>query len=115
MSSLTLLNVKNAWNVGSMKIPSQRINTDKLKNCYKHLEGIQFTSFDKSSDISVLIGADNPMLRMYTNVRVGKENEPVALKMKLGWVMFGGNKNNKTLSVDAFSKECNLNKIVSKF
>ena len=65
-----------------MKLPSQRINTDKLKNCYNHLAGIQFTPFHKSSEVSVLIGADNPTLQMYTDVRVRKENEPVALKTK---------------------------------
>ena len=98
-----------------MKLPSQRINTDKLKNYYKYLTGIQCTPFDESSEISVLIRANNPMLHMYTEARVGKENEPVALKTKLGWVIFGGNKNNKTLSVNAFSTECNLDEMVSKF
>ena len=67
-----------------MKLPSQRINTDKLKNCYNNLAGIQVAPFDKSSEISVLIGAYNPMLHIYTDVRVGKENKPVALKTKLG-------------------------------
>ena len=88
---------------------------DNLKNYYKHLGGIQFTPFDKSSEISVLIGADNPMLHMYTDVRIGKENEPVALKTKLGWVIFGGSKKNETLSVNVFSKECNLDEMVSTF
>ena len=114
-SSPTSVNVKNAWIVDSMKLPSHRITTYKLKNCYNHLADIQFTPFDKSSEISVFIGADDPMLHMYTDVRVGKENEPVALKTKLAWVLFGGNKNNKTLNVNAFSKECNLDKVVSKF
>ena len=27
---------------------------------------------------------------MYTDVRVGEESEPVALKTKLVWVLFGG-------------------------
>ena len=41
-------------------------------------------------------------------VGIGKENEPVALKRTLGWVLFGENKNNKRLNVDVFSEECNL-------
>ena len=115
MTSPTSVHVKNAWIVDSMKLPSQRINTDKLKNYYEHLAGIQFTPFDKSSEISVLIGADNPMLHMYTDVRIGKKPEPVALKTKLGWVIFGGNKYNKKLSLNAFSTECTLDDMVSKF
>ena len=36
--------------------------------------------------------------------------------MKLGWVIFGGNKNeNKRFGANAFSKECNLDEMVSKF
>ena len=112
MTSPTSVHRKNAW---IAELPSQRINTDKLRNYYKHLAGIQFTPFDKSSEISVLIGADNPKLHMYTDVRIGKENEPAALKTKLGWIIFGGNKNSKTLSVNAFSTECNLDEMVSKF
>ena len=44
------------------------------------------------------------MLHMYTDVREGRENEAVASKAKLGWVLFGENKNNKTLNVKIFSK-----------
>ena len=51
---------------------------------------------------------------MYTDVHIGKENKTVALNVKLGWILFGGNKN-KTLNVNAFSKECNLDEMVSKF
>ena len=76
MSSLTSVNIKNAWIVDSMKLPFQHISTDKLKDCYSYPPAIQFTPFDKKSEISVLISADSPMLHIYTNVRVGKENEP---------------------------------------
>ena len=115
MTSPTSVHVKTAWIVDSMKLTFQRINTEKLKNYYKYLADIQFTPFDKSSEISVLTGADSPMLHMYTNARVGKENESVALKTKLGWIIFGENKNNRTLSVNEFSTECNLDEMVSKF
>ena len=39
-----------------------KVHIDKLKNCYNQLTGIQFTEFDKSNEISVLIGTDNPLL-----------------------------------------------------
>ena len=51
------------------------MNKGKSKNCCNHLADIQHTPFDKSSEISVLVGANKPVLHMYTNVRVGKENE----------------------------------------
>ena len=73
MSNSTSFNVKNVWIVDSMKLPSQRINTDKLKNCYNQLAGIQFTPFDKSSEISLLIGADNLMLHIYNEVPIRKK------------------------------------------
>ena len=89
-SNSTSVNVKNAWIVDSMKLPSQHINTGKLKNCYNHLAGIQYTPFNKSSEISVLIGADNLMLHMYTNVHIGKEKKTHSLKneTRLGIIWF---------------------------
>ena len=80
-----------------------------MNNYYVHLPGIQFTPFNESSKISVLIGGNNPMLHMY------KEKELVPLKTKLGWVIFVGNKNKKTSSANAFSKEFNLDQVVSEF
>ena len=53
------------------------------------------------------------MLHMYTDVHIGKENKTVTLNVKLGWILFGGNKN-KTFNVNAFSKECNLDEMVFK-
>ena len=108
MSSPTSVNVKNVSIVGLMKLPSQRINTDKLKTAITTLQ-----AFNLQLSIKALIGADNPVLHMYTEMRIGKENELVALKTKLSSVIFGGNKNrSKTLSVVVFSKECNLDEMV---
>ena len=52
---------------------------------------------------------------MYNDACVGKEKELVPLKTKLGWVIFVGNKNKKTSSANAFSKEFNIHQVVSEF
>ena len=80
MSSLTSVNIKNAWIVDSMKLPFQRISTDKLKDCYSYPPAIQFTPFDKKSEISVLISADSPMFTFTPMYVLGKKTNPKPLK-----------------------------------
>ena len=66
---------------------------------------IGFSNIDVVSDISILIGADNPMLHIHVDISVGNERQPVALKVKLGWVTFGKRQNtNKYPDINASSK-----------
>ena len=105
--------IKNAWVVNSMKFPPKCLN---LKHSYSHLIDIDFSNIYVDSDISILIGADNAILHLYTDIRVGNENEPVALKTKLGWVIFGGRQNNnKYPNINAFSNASDLGNTVTKF
>ena len=51
---------------------------------------------------------------MYINIRVGKENGPLALKTKVNWDIFlGGQEPSKYSSLEAFSKESDPENIVS--
>ena len=96
-----------------MKFPPKCLN---LKHSYSHLIDIDFSNIYVDSDISILIGADNAILHLYTDIRVGNENEPVALKTKLGWVIFGGRQNNnKYPNINAFSNASDLGNTVTKF
>ena len=53
--------IKNAWVDNSMKLPPKCLNLDIVINSYNHLKDIKFSNIDIDSDISILIGADNPI------------------------------------------------------
>ena len=77
---------------------------------------IDFNDVNIDSDIQIMIGADNPILHIYTEIRIENKNELVALKTNLGWVIFGGRRNtNKYSDINAFSNKFDLGNIVSKF
>ena len=40
---------------------------------------IDFNDVDIDSDIQIMIGADNPILHIYTEIRIENKNELVAL------------------------------------
>ena len=44
-----------------MKLPPKCLNLDIVINSYNHLKDIKFSNIDIDSDISILIGADNPI------------------------------------------------------
>ena len=77
---------------------------------------LDFSNIDVDSNILILTGADNPMLHLYMDIPLGNENEPVALKTNLGWVIFGGRQNdNKYPNINTFCNEFDLGNMVSKF
>ena len=52
---------------------------------------------------TILIGADFPQLHLYRDIKIGKDNEPIAIQSTLGWVLLGGNDNIKnTISSNSF-------------
>ena len=69
-----------------------------------------------TSRISILIGADQPHLQSYTDVRKRNPNKPVALQTTLGWVIMGGNKGSPNqFSANKMSINPDINNIVKRF
>ena len=55
---------------------------------YEHLEGLHFEAV-KAEDITMLIGGNVPKAHLYTDFRVAGDEDPVALKTRFGWTLFG--------------------------
>ena len=99
----------------STKLPPKCLNLDVVKHSYSHLKNIEFSNINVDSDNSILIGADNRLLHLYMDIHAGSKIEPVTLKTKLGWVVFGGRQNNnKYPNINAFSKEIFSNGIFDR-
>ena len=79
------VNISNAWVVKNLTIQTRRMDTKNIAAKYPYLADIAIDT-QKPSQISILIGADQPHLHLYTDVRKRNPNEPVALQTTLGWV-----------------------------
>ena len=84
------VNIRNAWVVKDLKIQTKKMDTKNIVAKYPYLADIAIDT-QTPSGISMLIGADQPHLHLYTAVRKRNPNEPVALQTTLGWVIMGGN------------------------
>ena len=89
-----------------MNLTRKCLNLDKVKNLYNHLTDIDFNNTDVDKEISILNGANNPMLNVHMDICIGNKTEHVSLKTKFGWVIFGEHQNNnKYPKINTFSKE----------
>ena len=86
-----------------------------MKNDFPHLKDIKLEQLH-DKNISILIGADEPHLHLYTENRIGNTNEPVALLTTLGWVLMGGKSNNSKISTNFLKREWEmLDKSIERF
>ena len=83
---------ENVWVVDELNLMPYKINQSFHKQ-FKHFKNIHFDT--SSSDFSPLIEVDMPELHLPYEIRKGNKNEPVGIKLVLGWVLLGGNNKEK--------------------
>ena len=66
-------------------MPRFTINSNTINKQWNHLQDIQI-EVDNSQEI----GADYPYLQIRQDVRIGNDDEPIAISTPLGWVLLGG-------------------------
>ncbi|XP_062713993.1 uncharacterized protein LOC134290806 [Aedes albopictus] len=87
--------------VDNLGLPRQDLNYTELLGQFPHLRGLPIQSYTDAVP-QILIGADNARLKLPLNKRERRDEEPVAIKTKLGWTIFGGQRdaldgNNRTM------------------
>ncbi|KAG5870999.1 hypothetical protein JTB14_030701 [Gonioctena quinquepunctata] len=87
-SGAKIFSMKNVRTVKNLALPVQEIQRSDWER-YSHLEGIPFHEISKRPMIS--LGQDNIHLTVARKVTQSTENEPIATKTNLGWILHGGN------------------------
>ena len=107
--------ILNAWVVENLDLPRFKINSNTIRKQWNHLQDIQI-EVDNSQEISILIGADYPHLHISKDVRIGNDNEPIAISTLLGWVLLGGKNGTNYVRTNFMVKETELlSNTVEKF
>ena len=76
------------WGAIFSCMPSQTLSGSILAARYPHLKGIKLSDYQKARP-TVLIGLNHSHLLMPFGRKMGRPEEPLAIKTKLGWLIFG--------------------------
>ncbi|XP_039439556.1 uncharacterized protein LOC120420555 [Culex pipiens pallens] len=81
----------NTRTVGKLLLPEQNVNYGEVVKKYSHLSGVPLQDLP-SGVPTILIGLDNLHLFAPLESRVGKSCEPIAVRSKVGWTVYGAEK-----------------------
>ncbi|XP_058826961.1 uncharacterized protein LOC131686947 [Topomyia yanbarensis] len=81
--------VEDARTVKELSLPKQTVSFERLVNQYRHLQGLPIASYEDATP-RLLIGVNNLNLIVPLRTKEGLRYEPVAVKTRLGWCVYGG-------------------------
>ncbi|XP_062557240.1 uncharacterized protein LOC134222113 [Armigeres subalbatus] len=84
-----------AHTVRNLGLGSQSLRYDDLAKKFPHLRKLPVASY-KNAVPRLLVGIDNLNLSVPLNMKEGGKHEPVAVKTRLGWCIYGGQKSNSS-------------------
>ncbi|XP_062703806.1 uncharacterized protein LOC134286238 [Aedes albopictus] len=80
--------LSDARTVAALNLPKQNLQMDEMASRFKHLRDVPMASF-QNAEPKVLIGLRNLELLVPIESRVGRPNEPIAVRSVLGWTIYG--------------------------
>lgn len=81
----------NTRTVGELLLPQQDVNYQEIVKKYSHLSGVPMADLP-SGVPTILIGLDNLHLFAPLESRIGQPCEPIAVRSKVGWTVYGTEK-----------------------
>ncbi|XP_065080970.1 uncharacterized protein LOC135703620 [Ochlerotatus camptorhynchus] len=88
LGSLHRFRIMAAHTVESLKLPQQTVAMSEVINEHPHLRGIPVSDFRRGVP-QILIGLKDIHLYAPIESRIGRPDEPIAVKSKLGWTIYG--------------------------
>lgn len=80
--------IKAAHTVDSLKLPKETVEIRKVINKYSHLRELQEAEYEQGVP-QILIGLKDVHLCAPLESKIGKPDEPIAVRSKLGWSIYG--------------------------
>ncbi|XP_055604521.1 uncharacterized protein LOC129752777 [Uranotaenia lowii] len=101
--------LNNVRTVANLILPSQTLDYESMKKTYPHLRGLPIHSYSDATP-SMIIGIEHATLLTSLKTREGCSNDPIAVKTRLGWCVFGRQMNGvqsiETLNVHCQPQQC---------
>ncbi|XP_062550790.1 uncharacterized protein LOC134215671 [Armigeres subalbatus] len=98
--------VNDVQTVRELALPQQDLRFEELIERFRHLHGIPVKSYERAMP-RLLVGVNNLHLSVPLKTIEGKFGEPVAVRTRLGWCVFGGKGDSKLQqSLNYHSCEC---------
>ncbi|XP_055619903.1 uncharacterized protein LOC129764648 [Toxorhynchites rutilus septentrionalis] len=74
--------------IKNLQLPTQTMNYKAMATKYPHLENLPIESYELARP-TILIGLNQSHLLTAMETRRGSDNDPIAVRSKLGWFIFG--------------------------
>ncbi|XP_062538070.1 uncharacterized protein LOC134206384 [Armigeres subalbatus] len=91
--------------VKALTLPEQSLDYGEISQRYRYLQGLPIVGYEKAVP-RLLIGVNNARLTVPLQIREGGQSEPIAVKTRLGWCLFGGRGKETPHSLNFHTCEC---------
>ncbi|XP_055590680.1 uncharacterized protein LOC129742764 [Uranotaenia lowii] len=98
--------MSNVSTIESLDLPVQSLPISDLQKRYPHFRGVPVVGYQNAVP-EILIGVDHLRLVVPLKVREGSKGEPTIVKTRLGWNVYGGQRNSMPFALNFHQCECN--------